>query len=46
MGQQELKIFTVIIFSLFLRMAVKAAAEENDEFERLCVYVAQDCAGM
>lgn len=27
-----------------LRMAVKAAAEENDEFERLCVYVAQDSA--
>ncbi|KAE8742279.1 hypothetical protein FOCC_FOCC012157, partial [Frankliniella occidentalis] len=27
-----------------LRMAVKAAAEEYDEFEKLCVYVAQDCA--
>lgn len=28
------------------RQAVELAAKENKEFEHLCVYVAQDCAGI
>lgn len=36
----------VFIIVTFNRMAVKTAAEENDEFQKLCVYVAQDCAGV
>jgi hypothetical protein len=27
------------------RQAVELATKENKEFEHLCVYVAQDCAG-
>jgi hypothetical protein len=30
----------------FFRQAVELATKENKEFERLCVYVAQDCAGI
>ena len=36
----------MIVFSLlFFRQAVELATKDNKEFEHLCVYVAQDCAG-
>lgn len=36
----------LIYFMIFFRQAVGLATRENKEFEHLCVYVAQDCAGI
>jgi len=35
----------MIFFLFFFRQAVELATKDNKEFEHLCVYVAQDCAG-
>jgi hypothetical protein len=35
----------IFFFLSFFRQAVELATKDNREFEDLCVYVAQDCAG-
>lgn len=36
----------ICVVTFFPRKAVELATKENKEFEHLCVYVAQDCAGI
>jgi hypothetical protein len=37
----------LVLYDIFLlfRQAVELATKDDKEFEHLCVYVAQDCAG-